>query len=209
MIAPQDHDIRQSRRVLELQNRDIWIRPTDLFWHFPILVTIREMPFRNYLGSSFEKLKVRENKIEAAIRQKTEKRETRIGTQLDGSGHPGLGLLHRHRLPGENGVKTRHTSVLIGSQLIGTAPLTFRNLKLKLFVHALCGNMIAFCRILCSWVAGLAGAGLTWLRGTVDSTENPTSADSGSESRVPTCACQCACLCLSIGLSLGLFLPFT
>ena len=46
VIAPQDYDVRQSGRVLELQNRDLWIRPTDLSWHFPILVTIREMPFR-------------------------------------------------------------------------------------------------------------------------------------------------------------------
>ena len=38
LIAPQDCEVRQSRRVLELQNRDLWIRPTDLSWHFPILV---------------------------------------------------------------------------------------------------------------------------------------------------------------------------
>ena len=25
--APQDHDIRQSERVLEIQNRNFWIRP--------------------------------------------------------------------------------------------------------------------------------------------------------------------------------------
>ena len=47
MIAPRDFDVRQSGRVLELQNKDLWIRPTDLSWHFPILVTIRELPFRN------------------------------------------------------------------------------------------------------------------------------------------------------------------
>ena len=35
MIAPQDYDVRQSGRVLELHNRDLWIRPTDLSWHFP------------------------------------------------------------------------------------------------------------------------------------------------------------------------------
>ena len=39
MIVPQDYDARQSGRVLELQNRDLWIRPTDLSWHFPILVS--------------------------------------------------------------------------------------------------------------------------------------------------------------------------
>ena len=30
MIAPQNYDGCQSGRVLELQNRDLWIRPTDL-----------------------------------------------------------------------------------------------------------------------------------------------------------------------------------
>ena len=44
MITPQDCDVRQSGRVLELQNKDLWIRPTDLSWHFPILVTICELP---------------------------------------------------------------------------------------------------------------------------------------------------------------------
>ena len=29
-IAPQDHDVRQSERVLEFENKDFWIRPTDL-----------------------------------------------------------------------------------------------------------------------------------------------------------------------------------
>ena len=30
MIAPQDYEVCQSGRVLELHNRDLWIRPTDL-----------------------------------------------------------------------------------------------------------------------------------------------------------------------------------
>ena len=30
IIAPQDYDVRQSGRVLELPNRDHWIIPTDL-----------------------------------------------------------------------------------------------------------------------------------------------------------------------------------
>ena len=30
VIAPRDYDVRLSGRVLELQNRDLWIRPTDL-----------------------------------------------------------------------------------------------------------------------------------------------------------------------------------
>ena len=71
MIAPQDCDVRQSGRVLELQNTDLWIRPTGLSWHFSILVTIRGMPFRNCRGRSSEKLKAREDKIEEAKKQKT------------------------------------------------------------------------------------------------------------------------------------------
>ena len=67
MIAPQDHEVRQSGRGLELQNRDLWIRPTDLSWHFPILVTIRELPFRNYHGRSLAKLEARDE----AKKQKT------------------------------------------------------------------------------------------------------------------------------------------
>ena len=46
MIAPRDYEVRQSGRALELQNRDYWIRPTDLSWHYPIVVTIRAMPFK-------------------------------------------------------------------------------------------------------------------------------------------------------------------
>ena len=73
MIAPQDYDVRQSGRGLELQNRDLWIRPTDLPWHFPIFVTIREMPFKNYRARSPAELKVREDKIEEAKKQKIPK----------------------------------------------------------------------------------------------------------------------------------------
>ena len=44
MIAPQDYDVRQSGRVLELQNRDLWIRhscdlPRDALQKFPRKVT--------------------------------------------------------------------------------------------------------------------------------------------------------------------------
>ena len=59
-IAPQDDEARQSGRVLELQNKDLWIRPTDLSWHFPILVTILEMLFRNHCGRSLAKLEARD-----------------------------------------------------------------------------------------------------------------------------------------------------
>ena len=50
--APQDYDICQTERVSEFQNRDFWIRPTDLSWHFPILVTICEVLFKSYRGRS-------------------------------------------------------------------------------------------------------------------------------------------------------------
>ena len=73
MIAPQDYDVRQSGRGLKLQHRDLWLRPTDLSWHFPTLVTSREMPFKNYRARSPAKLKVREDKIEEAKKQKIPK----------------------------------------------------------------------------------------------------------------------------------------
>ena len=51
MVTLQDYDVRQSGRVLELQNSDLQLRPTDLSWHFPVLMTIREEPFKNYRSS--------------------------------------------------------------------------------------------------------------------------------------------------------------
>ena len=72
MITHQNYDVRQSGRVLELQNRDLRIRPTDLSLHFPILVTIRELPFRKYRGRSPAKWKAREDKIEEAKKQKNQ-----------------------------------------------------------------------------------------------------------------------------------------
>ena len=74
MVAPQDYEVRQSARVLEFQIRDLWIRQTDLSWHFPFLVTFRELPFRNYRGRAPEKLKVREDKFEETKKQKTLKK---------------------------------------------------------------------------------------------------------------------------------------
>ena len=44
-ISPPDYEIGQSGRVLELQNRDLCLRPQGMSWHFPVLVTIREEPF--------------------------------------------------------------------------------------------------------------------------------------------------------------------
>ena len=69
MIAPQDYDVRQSGRVLELHIRDLWIRPTDLSWHFPILGTIRELPFKTYRRRALAKLEAKDE----AKKQKTQK----------------------------------------------------------------------------------------------------------------------------------------
>ena len=71
-MAPQDYDVRQSRRVLELQNSDLWLRPTDLSWHFPILRTIREEPFKNYRSRTSEEWK---GKFEEAKKQKIKKND--------------------------------------------------------------------------------------------------------------------------------------
>ena len=73
MIVPQDYDVRQSGRGLKLQHRDLWLRPTDLSWHFLLLVTIRGMPFKSYRARSPAKLKVREDKTEEAKKQKIPK----------------------------------------------------------------------------------------------------------------------------------------
>ena len=48
--------------------------------------------------------------------------KTRSRTLVDGSSHPGPGLLHPHLLPGEDGAQTRRVSVQIGNhQPIGVA----------------------------------------------------------------------------------------
>ena len=73
IVAPPDYDIRQPGRVLELQNRDLWLRPTDMSWHLHILMTMREEPFKNYRSRTSEKSKAKEDKIEVAKRQKTKR----------------------------------------------------------------------------------------------------------------------------------------
>ena len=57
MIAPQDHDVRQSGTGLGV----------------PILVIVREMPFKNYRGRLSENVKAREDKFEEARKQETSK----------------------------------------------------------------------------------------------------------------------------------------
>ena len=69
MVAPQDYDVHQSVRVLELQNSDLRLRPTDLSWHFPIFMTIREESFKNYRSRKDEKCKAKENKTEEFKKQ--------------------------------------------------------------------------------------------------------------------------------------------
>ena len=71
-VAPPDYDIR-NLGVLELQNRELWLRPTYVSWHFPILVTIREEAFNNYRSRTSEKWKEKEDKIEEAKKQKTKR----------------------------------------------------------------------------------------------------------------------------------------
>ena len=64
-----------SARVLELQNSDLGLRPTDLSWHFPILLAIREEPFKNYCSTTSEKWKAREDKAEEFKKQKMQKND--------------------------------------------------------------------------------------------------------------------------------------
>ena len=71
---PENVDILQSGRVLELQNRNLWIRPTDLSWNVPILVTIRELLFKNYRGKSIANL---EDRCDAK-KQNSEKQKGQI-----------------------------------------------------------------------------------------------------------------------------------
>ena len=63
-------------------------------------------------------------------------------TQPDGSSQLGPGLLYLHLLPGKNGAQTRHASVLIGSQLIGTAEI--KRAGLPHGSHTLHGNEVIF-----------------------------------------------------------------
>ena len=50
----QDDDVLQSGRVLEPVNIDFCSRPTDLSWHFLVVVIIREEPF-NCRSRTYEK----------------------------------------------------------------------------------------------------------------------------------------------------------
>ena len=56
MVAPQDCDVRQSGRVLELQDSALWLLQTDPSLQFLILMAIREEPFKNYRSRISEKM---------------------------------------------------------------------------------------------------------------------------------------------------------
>ena len=76
-VSHVSHSIRTSGRNGEKMNSvtDLWLRPTDLSWHSPILTTIREEPVKNYRARSSAKLKTVEDKIEEAKKQKTKRSE--------------------------------------------------------------------------------------------------------------------------------------
>ena len=46
--APTDFSLTQSMRVLMTRREDLWLKHTDCSWHLPILITLREWPFRNW-----------------------------------------------------------------------------------------------------------------------------------------------------------------
>ena len=161
MIAPENYDVRQSGRVLELQNRDLWIRPTDLSWHYPILVTIRECPSQMFLEGHPRRWRAERTRSRKSRSRRLWKTETRIGIQSNGN-RLGRGLLHPHLhlLRDENGAQTkrvsilignhwpigraqtRRVSVLIGSQLIWTAQI--KRVRLRHHSHTIHDNEVIF-----------------------------------------------------------------
>ena len=44
-------------------------------WHFPVFVSIREEPFKNYLSRTAEKWKAKEDKIEEVNKKKKKKKK--------------------------------------------------------------------------------------------------------------------------------------
>ena len=117
MVAPQDCDVHQSVRVLELQSSDLWLRPRDLSWHFPILMTIREIGNRRKVDG------------QRRTRPKSSRSRRCRKTMMDrfmptGRHHLGHVTNQRPGHPplGDAGDRTKRTGVLTGSHhLIGTA----------------------------------------------------------------------------------------
>ena len=105
-------------------------------WHFPILLTIREMPFKNYRGRSSEKLKGKEDKIESQWPG------PRLPPHLGNSGAQAKRvsvLIGNRKLIGI--AQTRRVNVLIGSQPIGT---TQKRARLRHGRHTTHGNEVIF-----------------------------------------------------------------
>ena len=78
MQAPLDFDVRQSLRVLQLDNRALWLPDRDTSWHLPILVTLRETMIKNWRQRTEAGSK---NQIERAInfRQRQQDRQVTKG----------------------------------------------------------------------------------------------------------------------------------
>ena len=57
LTGPKDYAINQSSRVLQLGNRDLWIKESGTDWHLPILITLRQESRRNYRQRSDQALK--------------------------------------------------------------------------------------------------------------------------------------------------------
>ena len=122
MIGPQYNDVRHSGRVLELQNRALWTRPPDMPWHFPILVTVREMPFKNYSGKSSEKKGQRRQDRGSQEAEDLEKRDEDWSSPNWNQSWVWNTSFSPHLLPGEIGAQTERVSVPIGThQPTGTA----------------------------------------------------------------------------------------
>ena len=78
MMAPPGYETRPSGRVLELQNRDVWLRLTDMSWHLPILGTVLEEPSSNYRSRTAEKWKAKDQKLERLIRRGPKRMATKV-----------------------------------------------------------------------------------------------------------------------------------
>ena len=73
-MAPPDCEMYQSGRVLKLQNRDLWLRPTDISWHFHTLVTLCEELFKKLAFTNSREVEGQGDKIEEVKKKKkTEK----------------------------------------------------------------------------------------------------------------------------------------
>ena len=101
MVAPQDCDVHQSVGVLELQNSDLRLRSTVLSWNFPILMTIREDPFKNCRSTISEKWKA-----------------TRTSPKSSRSRRCRNHVGHRPGHLGDQGIRTKRVSVPNGDHRV-------------------------------------------------------------------------------------------